>query len=124
MTVISHANGKEVYYSPDEEIWRYTDNNEPVRDMDPCGCCGENPERMLVNVSAESSSTGRSHWKITEVDACIAPFVEALNNFGILTANCCCGHKKSSGTIILQDGRVLVLMERAEYDQLSDDDIL
>lgn len=48
-------------------------------------------------------------WKRKAVDSCLAPMVEVLNAAGVLTANCCCGHGKCNGTIILHDGRVLMI---------------
>ena len=42
-----------------------------------------------------------------DVDACIAPIVEALNNNGIETVASCCGHGHINGNIILGDNRVL-----------------
>lgn len=57
---------------------------------------------------AELSYTGKLRWKLTEVDACIAPIIQALNNAGIYTANSCCGHGKNNGSIILHDGSLIV----------------
>lgn len=68
---------------------------------------------LLVPMPAELSHTKEFRWAIKGVDACIAPIVQALNDAGIYTANCCCGHGKEPGEIILHDGRVL----RIEGDQ-------
>lgn len=32
-----------------------------------------------------------------KVDACIAPLVQMLNDYGIETLGCCCGHGKEDG---------------------------
>jgi hypothetical protein len=48
-------------------------------------------------------------WKMTEVDRCIAPIVKALNDSGIYTSGCCCGHGESNGSILLHDGRELII---------------
>jgi len=40
-----------------------------------------------------------------EVDRCIAPLVQALNDSGIETIASCCGHGRINGTIALRDGR-------------------
>lgn len=45
------------------------------------------------------------------VDACIADIVQALNDAGIETAGCCCGHGNGDGSIILGDGRVLIIKQ-------------
>ena len=47
--------------------------------------------------------------KNVDVDSCIAPIVQALNDAGIQTAASCCGHGKFDGSIILEDGRELVI---------------
>lgn len=64
---------------------------------------------LRVNIPAELSHTGEAHWDMKAVDRCIAPIVEALNNAGILTASSCCGHGKTDGSIMLQDGRTLFI---------------
>ena len=44
-----------------------------------------------------------------EVDFCIADVVAALNAANITTEASCCGHGKSSGSIMLTDGRELII---------------
>jgi len=49
---------------------------------------------------------------VASVDECIAPLVAALNDGGIETeAASCCGHGKTRGSIVLKDGRELVIRE-------------
>jgi hypothetical protein len=43
------------------------------------------------------------------VDACIAPIVQALNEVGIGTKACCCGHGNANGNIALADGREILI---------------
>lgn len=43
------------------------------------------------------------------VDACIAPIIAALNAGGVPTIGSCCGHGKEPGSILLADGRELVV---------------
>lgn len=62
---------------------------------------------LYVPIPAHLSHTGAFHWGYKGVDSCIAPLVQALNDAGIYTANSCCGHGRSEGTIHLHDGRVL-----------------
>jgi len=38
--------------------------------------------------------------KKIKVDACIAPLVQALNDYGIETIACCCGHGKTGFSYI------------------------
>lgn len=42
-----------------------------------------------------------------DVDECIAPIAQALNDAGIETTASCCGHGKLLGNIVLKDNRVL-----------------
>ena len=48
------------------------------------------------------------------VDRCLAPFVQALNDAGLLTGGCCCGHGKPGQEkfIGLHDGTVLTFSQR------------
>ena len=55
-----------------------------------------------------------SGYKWVKVDACIAPIVQALNDAGIDTTSSCCGHGKGDGSILLADGRELVVKQCAE----------
>ncbi|HNT30338.1 MAG TPA: hypothetical protein PKL83_05290 [bacterium] len=47
------------------------------------------------------------------VDSCLADLVQALNNAGIETTGCCCGHGKGDGDIQLADGRILIIKRAA-----------
>ena len=64
---------------------------------------------VTVTLPAHLSSTGRKKVCIKQIDACIAPIVEALNAGGIQTYSSCCGHGKGDGSIALSDGRELVV---------------
>ena len=44
------------------------------------------------------------------IDHCIHKIVAALNAGNVLTFASCCGHKKIPGNIILDDGRVLIIL--------------
>ena len=70
-------------------------------------CADGNETILYVPMPAELSYTGAFRWDYKGVDSCIAPIVQALNGAGIYTANSCCGHGRSEGTIHLHDGRVL-----------------
>lgn len=59
------------------------------------------PETLSHTVSV------RDAW--VDVDECIADIVDALNRGGVLTANSCCGHNKADGSILLHDGRELII---------------
>lgn len=64
---------------------------------------------VRVPIAADLSHTGEKRWDWKAVDACIAPLVNALNQAGIETRGCCCGHGWADGSILLQDGRELIV---------------
>jgi len=64
---------------------------------------------LYVPIPAALSHTGQFRWDYKPIDACIAPIVKALNDAGIYTANCCCGHGEGDGEIILHDGRIITI---------------
>ena len=86
--------------------------------------CKRKTEMLLVNIPAHLSHTGEARWEYKPIDSCIAPIVAALNDHDILTASSCCGHGEYLGSIILQDGRVLLIMDQAEYNRLSTKGVL
>jgi hypothetical protein len=64
----------------------------------------------------------------TDIDKCIAPIVQALNDAEIGTVASCCGHNKGFGNIALKDGRELIIcpdfetarkLEKIIYENLS-----
>ena len=67
---------------------------------------------LRVPIPADLSYTGEFRWAEKGIDRCIAPIVKALNDAGIYTANCCCGHGKEDGIILLHDGRILVIKNK------------
>lgn len=62
-----------------------------------------------VTIPARLSHTGKDRVKMVGVDSCIALIVTILNDNGILTDASCCGHGKMFGSIILADGRELLI---------------
>lgn len=66
---------------------------------------------LLVPMPPELSHTEAFRWSIKGIDTCIADIVQALNSAGIYTSNCCCGHGKGEGIILLQDGRTLKVIQ-------------
>ena len=51
------------------------------------------------------------HGRVQCIDYCIHRIVAALNAGGIRTVASCCGHKRMPGNIMLEDGRVLVIVD-------------
>lgn len=49
-------------------------------------------------------------------DPCIAPLVKALNDGDVPTVASCCGHGDRDGSIVLADGRELVIRPFVPFD--------
>ena len=77
-------------------------------------CEWGNQVMLSVPIPAQLSHTYEGRWDIKGVDACIAPIVQALNDAGIHTIQSCCGHGKANGSILLADGRELVIITPKE----------
>jgi hypothetical protein len=93
--------------------------NSHLRPLDESGSTGAHSMcrwghtvNLVVPIPADLSHTGEARWAEKAVDSCIADLVRALNAGGVLTRSCCCGHGKEEGSIILQDGRVLVVRQQ------------
>lgn len=74
-------------------------------------------DTVLVNVKipADLSCKGKAFWKKVKIDRCIAPIVKALQEGGIDMRGSCCGHGKFPGTVHLQDGRLLLIVDAEKY---------
>ena len=44
-----------------------------------------------------------------KVDACIAPLIQILSDYGVEMTASCCGHRKVPGRIDLADGQIIWL---------------
>ena len=66
---------------------------------------------VKCTIPADLAHDGVAYLKDCPIDKCIAPIVKALEEGGVMMAGSCCGHGKSDGEILLQDGRKLVIME-------------
>lgn len=77
-------------------------------------CKWDTTTLVRVTVPAHLSHTGKERIKMAGVDSCIAPIVKILNDNGILTDASCCGHGKMFGSIILADGRELLILPDRE----------
>ena len=76
-------------------------------------------ETLQVWIPADLSFNEEGHYKMAQIDACIAPIVKALNDGGVLTIGCCCGHGKGPGNIILEDGRELIIVTYRDLNVIN-----
>ncbi len=58
-------------------------------------------------VEMELPIVGNFRFGKADIDSCIAPIIKALNDAGLLTIGCCCGHGNRIGYIHFKDGRYL-----------------
>lgn len=67
-----------------------------------------------LTIPASLSHTGNTYKKLVGIDRCIAPIVKTLNDVGMTTIASCCGHGKQPGTIVLADGREIMIFANYE----------
>ena len=53
--------------------------------------------------------------KVVLIDHCIHQLVAALNAGSVHTFSSCCGHRETPGSIILEDGRVLMIFRDRKH---------
>lgn len=49
-------------------------------------------------------------------DPCLTPLIKALNDGGLRTVASCCGHDHRPGSVMLDDGRVLLILPDRDWD--------
>jgi len=85
-----------------------------------CRHCGKPCVRLRLTIIARLSHNGRERKAVKGVDACIADIVRALNAGGVKTTSCCCGHG-NAGSIMLADGRELLIKRAKESSRKGKD---
>lgn len=53
----------------------------------------------IIHVIHRNNEFVPDGWHPIGVDACIADLVQEMNNRGIITTGCCCGHGKDTGWV-------------------------
>ena len=64
---------------------------------------------LTVKIPERLSYTGKDRYDLKEIDECIFDIVKSLNCYGISTIGSCCGHGRTDGEILLEDGRKLII---------------
>ncbi len=109
MTASSQSTGWRIVWR--DGRWVYSDTLEPISTHRPCRNC----RKDAVLLKIKHARPGRATRFIkADIDACIAPIVDALNQAGIYTIGSCCGHGRSSGSIVLADGREMIICTDTE----------
>ena len=105
MVAKSSNQGYSIFYDKKDHIWKFSDTKKKSDDSRPCKVCGRG--LVPVKLFKEREFSGL---KTAKVDACIAPLVQLLNDYGVHTVNCCCGHGTRKGEIIfIQDNKRQIL---------------
>lgn len=65
----------------------------------------------IVRVIRRNNPDVSDGWHLVAVDACLAELVQAMNNAGIITLGCCCGHGKFPPSIIVSIESVALMTE-------------
>ncbi len=73
---------------------------------------------LRVPIAAITSHTGEFRWATKPVDRCLARLVNALNNEGLYTGGCCCGHGEpgQQAFIGLHDGTMLTVTHLVDVE--------
>jgi hypothetical protein len=58
--------------------------------------------------------------RIKSCDNCIHDIVQAFNDFGLQTTASCCGHGKQQTSIVLKDGREIMIFNKFEDARMVD----
>jgi hypothetical protein len=76
--------------------------------------CQHGTTKTLLLPTPDYEDPGGLRYKLRlwPVDSCIADIVQALASAGVVTTGSCCGHSEGCGTILLADGRALVVTTR------------
>lgn len=72
--------------------------NENIR---PKECCKVGEYKCQTHMSLRG--------RLQSIDICISDIVASLNANNIITTASCCGHGKNPGSILLEDGRELII---------------
>ena len=121
MTARGQCLGYATHYDVKKQKWVFDgtgeevipDNSKPLT----CAHCNKKQRMCYVNIPANLSHTGEARWAWKPIDICISTIIDALNEAKILTSACCCGHGQRDGSIMLQDGRELVVKRWRKYDE-------
>jgi hypothetical protein len=56
---------------------------------------------VQVWINPRMSHSGKGHWKMAQIDACLAPAVRYLQAKGVNMVASCCGHGKAPPRIVI-----------------------
>lgn len=78
----------------------------------PCGTHGS-AETYAAQVTLRLNGKDRG------IDPCVAPIVQALYDAGLKPVASCCGHGVMPASVLLEDGREVLVVSRSEADRIA-----
>ena len=79
--------------------------------------CAHGNTKMVILNKSRASGTNE-----VPVDSCIADEVQSLNDYGVITYGCCCGHGKTDPTCLVRGDFIMMLhflgYETREYSPM------
>lgn len=80
----------------------------------------EDTVKVKVKIPADLSCSGKEKWKYAQVDGSVAQIVRALQAGDVDMRGSCSGHGEVFGTIDLQDGRTLLILNKDDARRYLD----
>lgn len=75
----------------------------------------------IIHVIRRNNPNVPDGWHPMAVDACIAAYVQTMNNQGVITVGCCCGHGRGQ-PIVLVDAESVLLLKHLGYEYRAFED--
>lgn len=72
--------------------------------------CDHSPNREAAMVVLDPGTPEHHGRDGVWCDPCLVPLVRALNDGGLRTVASCCGHGQVPGSVVLEDGRWLMIL--------------
>ena len=85
---------------------------ERFNNLIPAKCCDPGEYICQIPMAIKGKCQG--------IDLCISDIVAALNAANIITIASCCGHGKQNGSIVLEDGREILITNFSKSNNLTD----
>ena len=122
--ITSKVKGNDVEFVKDK--WFYKNTNVQVADFDGKKCfnCKRTVTPVEVTIIASKSHTGKEHKKVCPIDSCISSIVNALESGGVKMFGSCCGHGDIDGSILLADGRRLIIKNGNDKNNKRSNELL
>ena len=76
--------------------------------------------RSKVSVIRRANPSIKDGWHEIYVDSCLKSLIQEMNNHGIVTTNCCCGHGKGKGSVLIERGYEVIELKLSKLSKLSE----